>query len=115
MTARLTTQILVAVLRRLAEQGGGTATVLRRGDPQAGGLIAVVAQRGDTCFSMERRTGWNGELTWDRRSPDPESAENRRSFDEALRRRLADDPDLWQIELDVADAERFAADMEALG
>ena len=115
VTARLTTGILVAALRRMAEREGGTATVLRRGDPRAGGLMAVLAERGRVRFSLERRTGWEGELLWDRREPDSGSAENHRSFEEMLQRRIAADPDLWQIELDIPDAERFAAEMGALG
>lgn len=115
MTPRLATGMLVAVLRRLAESEGGTGTVLQRGEATAGGLIAVLAERGATRFSLERRTGWGGELLWDRRVPDGESPENRQSFAGMLHRRMGDDPDCWQIELDVADAERFAAQMTAIG
>lgn len=115
MTARLTTQILVAVLRQATEREGGTAVILHRGDPQAGGLLVALAERGETRMMLERRTGWEGELAWDRRVVSAESAENRRSESEMLQRRISGDPDVWAIELDIADAERFAAQMDAIG
>ncbi len=115
MTPRLATGMLVGVLRQMAEREGGSGTVLQRGDATAGGLIAVLAERGETRFSLERRTGWAGELLWDRRKPESESAENRQSFSQMLHRRMSDDPDSWQIELDIADAERFAVQMTAIG
>ncbi len=115
MTARLTTALLVTALRRMAEGEGGAATVLQRGDEQAGGLLVVLAERGIGRVRLERRTDWDGRLTWDRVALASESPENRRCHEDLLQRRMAGDPDLWGIELDVADAERFAAQMDALG
>ena len=115
MTPRLATGLLVAALRRMAEGAGGTAIVLQRGDATAGGLTVLLTERGEVRFTLERRTGWAGELLWDRREPDGESPENRQSFATMLHRRITDDPDLWQIELDIPDAERFAVQMAAIG
>lgn len=115
MTARLTPQILVAVLRRLAEAEGGAAVVAQRGHDQAGGLFVVLTERGQTVRTAERRTGWDGELTWDVRSNDSETAENSHSFDAMLQRRKKSDADLWVLELDIPNAERFVAQMQELG
>lgn len=115
MTPRLTAQILVAVLRRLAESEGGTAIVVHRGHERAGGLLVILTERGQERMLAERRTGWEGELTWDTRPLSLESAEKRHSFAEMLQRRKDDDEDLWVLELDVADAERFVAQMSAIG
>lgn len=115
MTARLTPQILVAVLRRLAEAEGGAAVVAQRGHDQAGGLLVVLTERGQSVRTAERRTGWDGELTWDVQLVENESAENRHFFDAMLQCRKESDADLWLLELDIPDAERFVAQMDALG
>ena len=115
MTARLTPQILVAVLRRLAEAEGGSAVVVQRGHDQAGGLLVVLTRRGEATHLVERRTGWEGELSWDARPIESESPENRHSFNAMLQRRIDTDDDLWVLELDIADGERFVAQMDALG
>lgn len=115
MSARLTTQILVAVLRRMAEAEGGLGVVMNRGHEQAGGLLVVLTERGAECLRLERRTGWNGETNWDVVALDRESAEIRHSQAPMLQRRIDSDPDLWVLELDVANAERFAAQMGTIG
>ena len=115
MSPRLTPQILVAVLRRLAETEGGSAMVLQRGHDQAGGLLVVLTERGEATHLVERRTGWSGELEWDARTVASETAENRQSFASMLQRRKDSDDDLWVIELDIPDGERFVAQMAALG
>ena len=115
MTARLATQMLVSVLRRMAEADGGSAVVVNRGHDQAGGLLVVLAERGEARQRLERRTGWDGETTWDAVALDSESSENRHSHGSMLQRRINADPDLWVLELDIADAERFAAQMGTIG
>ena len=115
MSPRLTPQILVAVLRRLAEAEGGTAAVLQRGQDQAGGLLVVLTERGRPVRTAERRTGWEGELTWDVRVVESESPENRQIFQSMLQRRKDVDGDLWMVELDIPHAERFIPQMAALG
>ena len=41
--------------------------------------------------------------------------ENEEQFQRFLERRRKYDPDLWILELDIASAERFAAEMNAVG
>ncbi len=81
--------------------------VLRRGDPDRGALIVQVADRGVAIALLQRRLADDFTYRWQRfEVPERGTA----AF-------LADqsriDPDLWAIELDIPDAERFVAEMTA--
>ena len=103
MTGRLPTGILASALIRRVNNAGGFATVRAKGDAQAGSMLLMLAERGRPIRMMERGIGPDGTTTLLDSTPrdDPEHY---------WRRRRASDPDLWVIELDVADAERFAAE-----
>lgn len=106
--ARLTSQVLVSSLLRRAEAEGGFAAVLARGDATAGAVLVIVAERGVRTLLLERLLQPDGTYAWqDNQRPGADEAE----FRELLARRRRGDPDLWLIELDVADAAAFAAGM----
>ncbi|HEU4969038.1 DUF1491 family protein [Sphingomonas sp.] len=109
MTARLTSRMTIDALLRRVQAAGGFATVLAKGDETAGAILLVCSERGTTTSLLERTVDLDGHYRWTPCGPqDVESAADRDSY---IRRRRAQDPDLWLIELDVADAERFAAEM----
>lgn len=107
MSERLPAHLLVGALVRRANQEGGFATVLARGDRENGAILLVCTERGGPPVLLERGIGPDGEVQLLRSGPQHlgDVAES----DDYWRRRRARDPDLWVVELDIADSERFAA------
>ena len=92
---------------RLAETHGGTATVLYRGERDAGTVLIVTMRRGRDARLLERMPTMDGHRRFEvTRVQDPEKP---RDFDEYLDRRRRQDPDIWVLEVDVDEAERFVA------
>ncbi|SMF63713.1 DUF1491 family protein [Allosphingosinicella indica] len=110
MTPRLASDVLVRALRDKAQAEGGFATVLSKGDAQAGSVLLVLAERGVRRSAMERLLDPDGNYRW--RTVGEEAA-NPESIEKFLSSRQKFDPDLWILELDIASAERFAAEMTA--
>jgi hypothetical protein len=110
MQPRLASSVLVSALLRRAEAEGGFGAVLAKGDPAAGAIAVVLAERGASPRLFERMLQPDGNYCWQPSGP---------AGDEAVRgqieRRRRFDPDLWVVELDVAGAERFAAEMNSVG
>ena len=111
MSARLTSQVLVSSLLRRAEAAGGFGAVLAKGDATAGAVMVILAERGVRIAALERLLQPDGSYAWQEAG----RAAGEEEFRALLERRRRNDPDLWLIELDVASAERFAADMNAAG
>jgi hypothetical protein len=110
--ARLTSQVLVSSLLRRAQAEGGFGAVLAKGDATAGAVMVVLAERGERTALLERLLQPDGSYAWRDSS---QTLADEDAFRAWLERRRRHDPDLWLIELDVADAERFAAEMNATG
>jgi len=109
---RLATSVLVSALLRRAEQQGGFGAVLAKGDPTAGAIAVILAEKGRKARFLERLLQANGSYAW--RST-REDVENEEEFEKFLEKRRSFDRDLWILELDIASAERFAAEMNACG
>lgn len=109
MTPRVTTKLLVGALIRRAEAEGGFAAVLARGDPTAGSVLLVLAERGRKQEIRERILGADGNYGW--RQLESKALESEEETEKFLQRRRKFDPDLWIVELDIASVERFAAGM----
>ena len=92
---------------------GGFATVLRKGDDERGSLLLFVASRGRHVACLERVLELDGGYGW-RPANLPESASSTEIAD-FLARRARFDEDLWAIELDIADPERFIAETTSVG
>jgi hypothetical protein len=105
MEARLPAHIEVNGLIRAVETAGGFATVLARGEREAGTILVVCCARGVPSRAFERMPHPDGSRAWTlSRTEDPE---NPMEFTEYLARRRGQDDDLWIVELDIADGERF--------
>lgn len=103
---RLTSDIQVSALKRLAEAGGDFATVLRKGDLISGAILMIFQIRGRNPVLFERFPSIEGEATWE-----PVTAQIDENDAEVVgywQKRAARDPDLWVVELDVASTERLA-------
>lgn len=109
--ARLTSAMFVSALLRLAQQNGGFAAVVKRGDETAGAVLIVLAERGRPVDVLERLMAGDGLYAW--ASP-LAAAHNEADIEKFLERRRRFDPDSWVIELDTASAERFADEIRSL-
>lgn len=103
MSTRLPTHLVVGALLRRVNDAGGMAVVLARGDAQTGGLLVSLADRAGEPRLVERAFDLDGTARLIDSTPSG-------AIDDYWRRRRAGDPDLWVIELDIADGERFAAE-----
>ncbi len=112
MEPRLATSVLVTSLMRLAESSGGFAAVLGKGDPTSGAVIVILNEKGRKARVLERALQPGGTYGWAEIVTQGTTSEE--EFSSYLKRRQRSDPDLWLIELDIASAERFAAEMNAL-
>ncbi len=98
----------VTALLRQTQSNGGFGMVLHKGDADSGAILVVAVDR-------------EGLGTLYERLPDPDFPERRpgrwqqvraqnpaerQAFDDYLDRRVQRDPDLWIIELTIADVER---------
>jgi hypothetical protein len=111
MEARLQSSILVNALQRRAEAEGGFAAVLTKGDPTAGAVLVILAERGRRVKVLERLLEGGERYAW--RDIGKEALANEADFQKFLEKRRRFDPDIWLIELDIASAERFAAEMNS--
>jgi hypothetical protein len=108
---RLASAALVSALIRLAEGAGGFGAVLARGESRNGAIAIILLEKGGNPRFFERMPQPNGEYCWDESL---QTAQNKEEFESRLARRRRHDPDLWIVELDIACADRFAAEMNAL-
>jgi hypothetical protein len=110
---RLASAVLVKALQRKAESEGGFAAILSRGDSDSGAVLVILAEKGRKVGILERLLTATGRYAWTRIGD--QALANEEEIGKFLRRRRDFDPDIWLIELDIASAERFAAEMnEAL-
>jgi hypothetical protein len=104
---RLPAAVIASALIRRVNDAGGFATVRARGDAQGGTLLLIATERGGSARLFERGVGPSGvPRPIDSTPVDASPA----GVEEYWRKRRARDPDLWVIELDSPDAERFAAE-----
>lgn len=113
MSERLPATLEATALMRRVESAGGFAMVAKRGDPDRGALILLIAERGAPVALVERRMGPDFHYDWVITAR-PQSA-NREKFRETIENSTRFDPDCWIIELDIADAERFIAETIGAG
>lgn len=107
MDARLPTHLEIAGLIRAVESQGGFATVLAKGERDAGTILLVTTGPGEATRLHERMPQRDGSRPFSvTRELDPDKPQE---FNEYLTKRRQQDPDIWILELDIAGAERFAA------
>jgi hypothetical protein len=112
MAARLSASVMVSALLRLAQSEGGFGAVIAKGDPTAGAIAVILAEKGRKACFLERLLQPDGGYAWEESR---QAIENEEDFKKFLTRRRNVDRDLWILELDIASAERFAAEMNRVG
>jgi len=113
MAPRLATGVFVSSLIRQAESRGGFGAVLAKGDEAAGSVLVILNEKGRKQRILERVLQPDGHYAW--HDNVGQDVDKEAEISRLLERRRAMDPDLWLIELDVASAERFAAEMNLIG
>ena len=107
MTERLPAHLEVAGLVRMIESHGGSAMVIAKGEKDAGTLLIVTMYRGEDARLFERMPQLDGSRPFI--ATKSQDAEKPYEFSDYLERRRRQDPDIWILEADIADAERFIA------
>jgi hypothetical protein len=109
--ARLAASVEASSLMRSVTANGGFATILAKGDAERGALLLIVTERGRQVALLERMLNAEGAYEWQKsgHGSGPETPSD------WLKKRRRNDPDLWLIELDVPDAERFIAETTLKG
>lgn len=102
---RLPAHLEVSGLLRAVQAAGGFAAVLHKGERDGGTILVVLTENGANARLFERMPDASGTRSWS--VAKLEGAENKQEFSEYLTRRGAQDPDLWIVELDIANGERF--------
>lgn len=81
--------------------------VIAKGERDAGTVLIVHVYRGEGAVLFERMPQLDGTRPFiATKTQDPE---NPNDFSDYLDRRRRQDPDIWIVEVDIADAERFIA------
>jgi hypothetical protein len=87
---------------------------MRKGDPDRGSLLLIVTSRGRHVAFLERSLSLgDGAYHW--RSTGPGESAGSDEIADFLRKRARFDEDLWAIELDIAEPERFIAETTSAG
>jgi hypothetical protein len=110
---RLPAHVEVAGIVRRVSTSGDFAAVIKKGDPERGSLLILVASRGRHVACLERILGPDGSYRW--QAVGPADSAGSGEIAEFLARRARFDEDSWVIELDIADAERFIAETTSTG
>ena len=105
MDERLPAHLEVSGLIRAVEAAGGFATVLAKGERDAGTLLIICCENDTNVRLYERMPQLDGIRKW--ALSKSQDTENPRDFAEYWQRRRRQDGDLWVVELDIANGERF--------
>ena len=113
MNERLPAHLEAAGFLRRAEAEGGYGAILRRGDSDRGALLLLIASRGEHRACLERSLAPDGRYRWEQVGPPAGSASE--TLADWSRKRVRFDEDIWLIELDIAEPERFIAEIGLQG
>lgn len=97
---RIKAGLWVKMALRLADQAGRAGVVLRKGDPDAGGVL-VVLRIPEGLTVLSRVTGADGAPGWMRGTG--AAPVDQAGADAYLARQVKFDPDLWVLEFDAPD------------
>ena len=100
MDAKIKAGIWVSMAIRLSDMAGRAAAVLRKGDPDSGGILGVLRGRGGVQVLSQIRDA-EGRPAW-LRATGP-GAVDQETADSYVARQVQRDPDLWVVEFDAPD------------
>ena len=94
---RVKAKLWVQMALRMGDIDGQPGVVLRRGDPDAGGVLVVLRGRTGLTVLSQVRTG-EGDVSWLRATGDADVDQS--TADAYVSRQVSRDPDLWVIEFE---------------
>ena len=107
-TTRLPAHLEVSGLIRRVAAEGGFAAVLIKGERDAGTILLVLRDSRTNPRLFERMPHPDGTRPWTLNCT--QDADNKQDFEDYLARRRAQDRDVWIVELDSPNPERFIGD-----
>jgi hypothetical protein len=96
---RVKAKLWVQMAIRMGDLGGRPGAVLRRGDPDSGGVLVVLRGREGLSVLSQVRTA--GEAGWLRATG--QGAVDQAAADSYVDRQVRRDPDLWVVEFEAPD------------
>ena len=110
---RLPAHLEVAGLMRRVAAEGGFATVIAKGERDAGTILLVLRDSRTNTRLFEKMPHPDGTRPWTLNRVQDDA--NKQEFEDYLTRRAGQDSDLWIVELDVPNPERFIGDSATTG
>lgn len=107
MDAKVKAGIWVSMAIRLSDMAGRAAAILRKGDPDSGGVLALLRGTEGLVVLTQVRDA-EGRQAWMRATGAAPIAQE--AADAYVERQIKRDPDLWVVEFDAPD---FAPPFEA--
>jgi hypothetical protein len=86
---------------------------MKKGDPDRGSILILVSSRGRHVACLERVLNLDGSYQW--QAVGPADSASSAEIADFLARRARFDEDMWAVELDIADPERFIAETTSVG
>lgn len=109
MDGRLPAHLEVAGIIRAIESQGGFASVIAKGERDAGTILILTIYRGENAVLFERLPQLDGSRPYiAAKQQNPEKPEE---IFEYLEKRRKQDPDIWILEADIADGAQFVASL----
>ncbi|MGD0431744.1 MAG: DUF1491 family protein [Acetobacteraceae bacterium] len=97
---RVKAEFWISMALRMGDRDGRPGMVLRKGDPDAGGVLVVLHGReGMTVLSQVRSAG--GDVAWMRGTG--AGPVDQHAVDAYITRQVKFDPDLWVLEFEAPD------------
>ena len=100
MEPRVKAGIWVSMATRLSDIAGRPAAVLRKGDPDSGGILCVLLGRSGLVVLSQVRDS-EGRPAWLRATG--EAPVDQETADAYVERQVKRDPDLWVVEFEAPD------------
>ena len=96
---RIKVGLWIQMALRMGDRDGRPGVVVRRGDPDAGGILLVLRRRDEISVLSQVRTA--GESAW-MRATGPDGVDEA-TADAYIARQVQRDPDLWVVEFTAPD------------
>ena len=97
---RVKAGLWVSMALRMGDRDGRPGMVLRKGDPDAGGVLVVLRHGNDLSVLSQLRSA-EGELTWMRATG--HAPVDQEAADAYIARQVRYDPDVWVLEFEAPD------------